>query len=183
MRKRANEKPDEEILGPAKRHAFHVARETEGRRKAWRNIAEHPLTFVYERGQLARGGNRYTPQERYDAGNLYRGLCEFLVSSGRDSTDLETIGGGYSGDPITQAKAEAMRKLAAIDARLKLQDRRIVRHVCGEGWWPGDAVHEACGHRYYVNVAIPRFVEALDALIDAIAAARRKKISPALEGG
>ncbi len=83
------------------------------------------------------------------------------------------MAGGKSCVPISQAKADAMAKLAAIDAGLTPRDRRIVRHVCGEGWWPSEAVREACGHAHYANAVTPRFIEALDSLIEAIAAAKR----------
>jgi hypothetical protein len=159
----------QEIDGPALLKAFHVKRSVghlAGSRSAWRNIAEHPLTLAFEKGQLGRGDPRFTPEQRLEAGNAYREMCESLASSGRDSTDLDRIRGGLVS--VTQNRVDTIRKLAAIDRQMNARDQRIVRHVCGDGWWPSAAVREACGHGHYDKAVIPRFVEALDSLIDAM---------------
>jgi hypothetical protein len=163
----------EEILGPAKLHEGHVNRTTESGRRAWRNIAEHPLTYIYEKGQLVRGSPRYTADDRYAAGNLYRILCETLARSGRDCLDTEFIS-RPAGFQISEARANAMQILARVDAGLKTADRKMIRNVCGDGRWPSEAVRDACGHDFYQKVVLPRFIEALDALIDAMRAARRE---------
>jgi hypothetical protein len=164
----------EEIVRPAKLHDGHVARTTESGRKAWRNVGEHPLTYIFEKGQLARGSARYSADDRYAAGNLYRALCETVARSGRDCLDLELVS-RPTGFQISEAKANAMQILARVDRRLKPLDRKIVRQVCGDGRWPSEVVRGACGHNFYQKVALPRFIEALDELIDAMRAARRRK--------
>ncbi len=163
----------EEIVGPAKLHEGHVERALPSGRKAWRNIAEHPLTFAFAKGQLERGNPRYSADDRFKAGDLYRKLCETLGRSGRDCLDLELIS-RPTGFQISETKANAMHILARIDARLKPIDRIIVRRVCGEGWRPHVAVRDACRHSDYDKASLLRFVEALDALIEAMRAARRQ---------
>ena len=180
-RKRKHEKPEagtqetsqrEEILGPAKLHDGHVERTTESGRKAWRNVAEHPLTYIFERGQLVKGSARYSADDRYHAGTLYRALCETIARSGRDCLDIELIS-RPTGFQISEAKANAMHILARIDRGLKPADRMMLRRVCADGWWPSEAVRDACGHNFYHFANVPRFVEALDNLIDAMRMARQ----------
>ena len=162
----------EDVVGPAKPHDGYVARALPTGKKGWRNIAEHPLTWAFEKGQLERGSARYSADDRYRAGTLYRTLCETLARSGRNCLDLELVS-RPTGFQISDAKASAMHVLARIDAGLGTVDRRIVRQVCGDGRWPSQAIPDACGHDHYKRVAQPRFIEALDALIDAMRAARR----------
>jgi len=171
MAKTRRAKEPKAIDGPAILRAFHVKRPVgilAGARTAWKNIAEHPLTLAFEKGQLGRGDPRYSPEMRLAAGNQYRELCEQLASSGRDSTDMDRIIGGGADHALSEFRVDAIRKLAAIDRNMKSRDRKIVRHVCGDGWWPSEAVRDACGHEHYDRGCIPRFVEALDALIEAI---------------
>ena len=171
MTKKGKAQQPEAIDGPAILRAFHVKRPIgvlAGARSGWKNIAEHPLTLAFEKGQLGRGDPRYTPEMRLEAGNKYRELCEQLATSGRDSTNVERIYGARSDDAVSEFRIDAIRKLATIDKHLKERDRKIVRHVCGDGWWPSEAVRDACGHGHYDKAVIPRFVEALDALLDAI---------------
>jgi hypothetical protein len=87
MTRRRTAKEPELIEGPAILKAFHVKRPVgvlADARSAWKNIAEHPLTLAFEKGQLGRGDPRFTPEMRLEAGNAYRQLCESLASSGRD---------------------------------------------------------------------------------------------------
>jgi len=175
--------PDQDLsnspLGPAKLHAGHARRNLgagAGAKRAWCNDAEHPLTLAYVKGQLIRGNEIYTAKQRYDAGEDYRQLFESMHRSGRDSTDLDLVSGG-SGLSISQFMVDAVRKIACIESRLKAQDRAIIRHVCGEGWWPSEAVRTACGY-HYDKAVIPRFCEALDNLVDAIARTRRARNAP-----
>jgi hypothetical protein len=93
--------------------------------------------------------------------------------SGRVSTDINLVSGG-AGASITQHMFDATKRIIAVDCYLKKQDRAIIRHVCGEGWWPSVAVRDACGE-HYDKAVVPRFCEALDNLIEAIDAARRQK--------
>jgi hypothetical protein len=166
--------PSTAPLGPAKLHQGHSRRNLgagAGAKRGWRNDAEHPLTLAYVKGQLIRGNEVHTAKQRYDAGEDYRQLFEAMHRSGRDSTDINLVSGG-SGASISQMMIDAVRKIASIESRLKAQDRDIVRHVCGEGWWPSEAVRAACGN-HYDKAVIPRFCEALDNLVEAITQARK----------
>ena len=163
----------EESVGPAKLHAFHVQRELGRRARGWRNIGEDPLTFMFERGQLARGDARFTAQDRYEAGTQYRAWCEMLARSGRDSTDVDVVSGAAPADTFDQLRIYAIHRLAAIDAALKPRDKTILRRLCGEGWKPSEAVRDALGHAHYDKAVVVRVAEALDALIDAMRAARK----------
>jgi hypothetical protein len=171
-------------VGPAKLHAGHAPRNISpraGAKKAWQNNAEHPLLLAYLKGQLIRGNERYTSQQRYEAGDEYRGLFELMHRSGRDSTDINLVSSSV-GVSITQEMTDAIRKIAAIELGLKKQDRAIIRHVCGEGWWPSEAVRRACGE-HYEKAVVPRFCEALDNLIEAIAAAPSGRMKRPSVGG
>ena len=86
-RKRARAAQDDGIVGPAKLHAGHSPRNIgaeAGAKKAWRNDAEHPLLLAYAKGQLIRGNERYTSEQRFEAGDEYRRLFETMHRSGRD---------------------------------------------------------------------------------------------------
>lgn len=168
-------------LGPAKLHAGHARRNLgpgAGAKLAWRNDAEHPLTLAYAKGQLIRGNEIYTAKQRYDAGEEYRQIFEAMHRSGRDSTDLNIVCGG-SGLSVSQMLVDAVKNIASIEAHLKAQDRAIIRHVCGEGWWPSEAVRAACGN-HYDKAVVPRLCEALDNLVDAIGRARTARYAFAL---
>jgi hypothetical protein len=108
-------------LGPAKRHAGHSPRNISARagaKKAWRNDAEHPLSLAYAKGQLIRGNENHTSQQRFEAGDEYRLLFETMHRSGRDSTDINLVSGG-AGFSLTQAMADATKRIIAIDSHLK----------------------------------------------------------------
>jgi len=178
MKRRTKPKSVDEtaFVGPAKLHAGHSERNvggTAGAKKAWQNDAEHPLSLAYAKGQLIRGNERYSSLQRFEAGDQYRRLFEMMHRSGRDSTDINLVSGG-AGEPITEHMVDATRRIIAIDRHLKMQDRAIIRHVCGEGWWPSVAVRDACGE-HYDKAVVPRLCEALDNLIEAIDAARGHK--------
>jgi len=177
-RRRAKAAQEESIIGPAKLHAGHSLRNVgagAGAKKAWRNDAEHPLLLAFTKGQLIRGNERYTSEQRFNAGDEYRRLFETMHRSGRDSTDINLVSGGGAGGSITQDMIDATRRIIAIESNLKKQDRAIIRHVCGEAWWPSVAVREACGE-HYDKAVVPRLCEALDNLIEAIEAARRQRL-------
>lgn len=165
---------DDEIVGPAKLHAGHSRRPlgtAAGARKAWRNDAEHPLTLSYAKGQLIRGNDKHSAMQRYEAGDAYRAACEASLPKTRDSTDMNIVSGGKR-EGINERMLDAMTWLRAVDSGLREEDRRIVRLVCGEGRFPSEAVRAAFGHDHYKFAVVPRFNEALDHLIEAIAKAR-----------
>jgi hypothetical protein len=73
---------------------------------------------------------------------------------------------------MNERTLDAFAWLRAVESGLGEEDRRIVRLVCGEGWFPSEAVRAAFGHNHYKYAVVPRFNEALDHLIEAIAKGR-----------
>jgi hypothetical protein len=160
--------PREKIEGPAKIHAGHSRRAlgaAAGAGKGWRNDAEHPLSLALAKGQLIRGKDCHSPRMRFDAGDRYRVVYEAACPRGRDELRVPT---GGIGQPINDRMIDAGRWLKAVEAQLNVEDRAIVRLVCGEGFWPSEAVRAASGHSHYDKAVVPRFNEALDHLIEAI---------------
>ena len=167
----------DEIVGPAKLHSGHSRRSlgtAAGAKKAWRNDAEHPLTLAYAKGQLIRGNEKHSAMQRYEAGDAYRAAYEASQHKTRDSTDMNVVSGG-KGAGVTERMIDAFAWLRIVESRLTHEDRRIVRMVCGEGCFPSEAVRAAFGHDHYKFAVIPRFNEALDHLIEAIAKAHFAK--------
>jgi len=165
---------DDEIVGPAKLHAGHSRRMLgtgAGAKQAWRNDAEHPLTLAYVKGQLIRGNEKHSAMQRYEAGDAYRAACEASQRKTRDSTDMNIVSGGKR-EGMNERTLDAFAWLRAVESGLGEEDRRIVRLVCGEGWFPSEAVRAAFGHNHYKYAVVPRFNEALDHLIEAIAKGR-----------
>jgi hypothetical protein len=139
-----------------------------GAPQAWRRLS--PLEACFERGQLSGGRDGYTPAMRLDAGTFYARLFARAQASGRDSTDLVRIDGAGRRMEFSEAQARAAHSLASIHARLSRADALIVRMVCGEGYFPSEAVRTACND--YRHSVPARLREALDALIDALKADR-----------
>lgn len=132
-----------------------------------------PLEAAYEQGKLGPKDSQ-DARSRFMAGIRYSEIWDRAQSAGRDSTQaLNGSRGGGSGLPITQAQSDAVRALVAIHAGMSARDRIIVRLVCGEGYFPSEAVKLAAGDDYK-NVVPARFREALDALCDAIEAVRKQ---------
>jgi hypothetical protein len=95
---------------PAKQHAGHRRDRPlggqAGAKLAWRNIAEHPLSAAFERGQLSRGGDMHSAKDRFNAGEFYRRIYEGAQVRSRDSTQLEVVLGG-TGAGMGEARADA----------------------------------------------------------------------------
>lgn len=168
----------EEIAAPAVVRSDHVRDRmlsaTAGAQKAWRRLS--PLEAAFERGQLGGGSPLYDAQRRLQAGEAYARLFALSQSSGRDSTDLDRIAGAGAGDGFSEAQARAVHALGEIDRRMNARDRQIVRMVCAEGHFPSEAVRIACND--YRHTVASRFREALDSLIEAMEAARRRGRTP-----
>jgi hypothetical protein len=49
---------------------------------------------------------------------------------------------------------DASRWLKAVEAQLNAEDRTILRLVCGEGFWPSEAVRAAAGHSHYDKAVV-----------------------------
>lgn len=166
-----------EIDSPAKLHTGHSRSRLlgayAGAPKGWVNDEESVLDRYAKGGQLAVQSEAHrdiTGEMRVRAGHAYRGLCERSRGSGRDSSQL-TISGARSPGTISDDSADAKTKLKTIDGRLSENDRKLVRMVCDEGYWPSQAVR-SIGTGYEKSVG-PRFREAMDALVLAFETAKR----------
>jgi len=138
---------------------------TAGAPKGWRR--RDPLEIAFERGQLGGGDPRYTAMRRREAGEFYAELFAAAQTSGRDSTELRPIGARSTrGTPLSQSQAEALGELTALERAMGARDAKIVRMVCGEGYFPSEAVRAVCSD--YRHSVPARLREALDALIEAI---------------
>jgi len=125
-----------------------------------------PLEAAYEQGKLKGGSGKFTPEARLDAGLKYAGIWDTAQSSGRDSTQALNISRSHGGLPLSQTQSDAIRALVGIESGLGQRDRIIIRMVCGQGYFPSEAVRMVCGD--YKDTVSARFREALDALIEAI---------------
>jgi hypothetical protein len=139
-----------------------------GSPKAWSKWTPHEAAF--NQGKLS-GGNGYTPEARFMAGQRYAEVWDAAQSAGRDSTQAQNISRGFGGGSISQAQSDAIKALVAIDSHMGQRDRIIIRMVCGEGYFPSEAVRLACGD--YKDTVSARYREALDALVDAVEEARK----------
>ena len=157
------------VEAPARIRPHHVRDRTlsvvAGSPKGYR-VRDWPVEIAYEAGRLGDEGKpRYEAIREY---NVWVDIAE--IRSGKDSSDLDIVSGG-GGMPITQARADAVKKLVATDSRMPEKDRTIVRKLCEGHSLPG-AVRAACAGDFQFAVAA-RVRDALDALIGAMDAARR----------
>jgi len=143
--------------------------------KAWRRLS--PLEQAYLRGQLGGGSARHDAEARFQAGQRYGGMFALAQATGRDSTNLDKItGSGASSHSISDSQADAIRRLIQVDMALGVRDRAIIRMVCGEGFFPSEAVRQVCAD--YKHTIPARLREALDALVEAFEATRRERRRP-----
>jgi hypothetical protein len=178
MSKSTKAEQSDEIQGPAIVTPLHVldrpATDPDGKpitgSTAWRKLT--PLQAVYAKNMLAGGSQRFTAADRYGAGSNYTAIWDAAQGSGRDSTQaLNAVRGGSGGSP-SDARAKAVSQLARVNLHLGARDRKIVSMVCGEGYWPSEAVRDTCGD--YRDTVSARFREALDALCEAFETSRRR---------
>src|ERR1051326_5608966 len=124
----------EAVAEPARIRPHHVQDRTlsvvAGSPKGYR-VRDWPVEIAYEAGRFTtirdEENGRYNAKTRYDAIDEYNGWIGIgEMRSGRDSTDLDIVSGG-SGLSISQARADAIKKLVATDSRLNDKDRTIIR--------------------------------------------------------
>ena len=140
--------------------------------KGWRRLS--PLEQAFLRGQLAGGAPAHDAEARFEAGKRYGGMFAIAQSSGRDSTDMDKItGSGAASHSISDSQADAIRRLIQVDMVLSARDRAIVRMVCGQGFFPSEAVRQVCAD--YRHTIPARLREALDALVEAFETVRRAR--------
>lgn len=174
---RPAKQPDQdqsEPVGPAVVTRLHVQNrpvsKEAGAKLAW--VKWTPLEAAFEHGKLEGGDKRYSADARLAAGKHYTTLWDLAQSSGRDSTHALNVNrGGGNGLPLTQAQSDAIRSLVTIESHMGQRDRIICRMVLGQGHFPSEAV--AMVSPDYTKATSPRFREALDALADALEAARK----------
>lgn len=178
MTKPARDEQPDEIQGPAVISHLHTQDRPATDRDmkpitgtaAWRKLT--PLQSVYAKNQLAGGANRFTAADRYGAGSNYATIWDASECPGRDSTQaLNAVRGGSGGSP-SDARSKAASELARLHSHMGERDRKIVMLVCGQGYWPSEAVREVCGD--YKDTVSARFREALDALCAAFETMRRR---------
>ena len=127
-----------------------------GAKKGWRKRS--PLEAAFEKGML--GGKE--AQARFEAGRFYAMLWRAAETSGRDSTNMDAVSGGTGARDLPPGQMRALAQLARIEARLSLNDRRIVREVCGLEKKPSEVI---CAiHPGYRDRVAARLCEALDGL-------------------
>ncbi len=183
--KRRGRGRNQEIAAPAKITADHVqnrafvievpdnpgAKRVIAPGKGWRRLS--PLEQAFLRGQLAGGALKYDAHARYEAGKRYGEMFALAQSSGRDSTDMDRISRSGGGASISDSQAQAIRRLIAVESRMSERDRAIIRMVCGQGFFPSEAVRQVCAD--YRHTIPARLREALDGLVEAFEAARRER--------
>lgn len=171
--------PSLEIIGPAIITPLHVMDRPATNKDmkpitgtaAWRKLT--PLQAVFAKNQLAGGSPRYNAEERYQAGSDYTKIFDASQKGSNDSTQLlNLVGVGYSSSSGS-AQARASDSLATIHSHMGQRDRKIIEMVCGEGYWPSEAVRTVCGD--YKDTVSARFREALDSLTDAMETTRRMR--------
>lgn len=159
---------------PAKVHSGHtLSRNLDavaGSPKGWRNENESPLDRYAAKGLLSGPGGQITGDLRLSTGHAYRRLCELSRGSWRDSTQL-TISGARSPGTISDMSCDAIKLKISVDSHLSANDRKICRMVCDEDYWPSEAVRSV--DPGYRDATVPRFREAMDALVLAFEAAKR----------
>lgn len=140
-----------------------------GAPKAWRS--ESTLEAAYDQGKLQGGNSKYSAEARYEAGLHYMRIFLTSEASGKDSTQAMNISRSSRAGYENTAQSKAWTDRLAIESHLGQRDRIIVRLVCGENYWPSEAVRLVC--QDYKDTVSARFREALDALVEAIETARR----------
>lgn len=162
-RKRGNG-PSIVAEAPPKVMPGHVTETRAGLANCFRQTRSDPLRGYADAGQIN--------EDQLLAGKWYEEHFAARNAAGKDSTDLDRVSGGGAGLTITERQAEAGRRVIAVESRLSVIDRRIIRHVCGEGMHATQAVKLVTG-QLSAHYPIPRFKEALDNLRFAIIAAKR----------
>jgi hypothetical protein len=155
-----------DIDGPAKILPTHIrdrnTSRTAGAGKAWRNV-DWPIQAAFEAGRL-------TGQDRLDAIVTFAGLAATAeIRSTRDSTQLDIVRGG-NGDPISEHRADAIKKHVSIQSLMPPKDRKIC-NMLADGHKLHHAIETACGPDYGRSIAA-RVTDALDALLHAMRVAK-----------
>lgn len=149
------------------RQISHVA----GAPRGYSNLSM--IEQCYYKRQLEAGSDRFTPEMRRDAGVEYGGY--YLFANGGGTADslsrLNAIrsSGGYQ---HPQSQEDAICLLGEIKTKMGARDGLIVKKVCGQGHTPPKAIKEICGPGYKFTTSA-RLSEAMDALIEALAIAKR----------
>lgn len=166
-----------EPMGPAKETGLHVwarpatddnMRPIVGKMAC---VKWTPLEAAFNQGKLQGGSSKYAPKARFDAGMKYAEIWDTAQSSGRDSTQALNISRSTGGGSISQSQSDAVKALVSVESHLSQRDRIIIRMVCGQGYFPSEAVRTVCED--YRDTVSARFREALDGLIEAFELARK----------
>lgn len=157
------------IEGPARLHEGHARSRLLGAQagapRGFVNNHESTLDRYASKGLLASQSESHsdiTSELRVTAGHAFRRLCERSRGSTRDSSQL-VISGARSPGCISDDSAMAKNDLKRIEDRMGKNDAKLVRMVCDEGFWPSEAVRSI--DPGYRDATVPRFREAMDALV------------------
>jgi hypothetical protein len=150
--------PDE----PAKIMEGHVQDLAPGRRGGWRQTDSDRLGTYADSGQIN--------EDQLEAARWYQET--YRAREPHCETKFERVSRGSNGLPISLIQGEAMKRIIAVDTRLSEENRLIVRAICGEGHHASHVVRMVTGEQGK-HYPIPRFREALNALRNAILAAKK----------
>lgn len=149
---------------PPKIMPGHIKEVRAGLSNCFRQTRADPLRGYADAGQIT--------EDQLMAGKWYEENFAMRDAGSRDSTDLDRVSGAGGGLSITDRQADATKKIIAVESRLSVVDRRLIRQVCGEGMHATQAVKMVTG-QISAHYPVPRFKEALDNLRGAIIGAKR----------
>lgn len=157
----------EEVAGPAIITPLHVKDRPVGKgagaKLGWRKWT--PLEAAFEQGKLSGGAVKYDARARLAAGLRFADIWDRSEPGGRDSTQAMNGSRGTGGGlPLSHRQLEAKSELARIRDKMGKRDFIIIRMVCGEGYFPSEAV-KLVSEEYKFSVWA-RFREAMDALVE-----------------
>jgi hypothetical protein len=130
-----------------------------------------PLEAYFHNGRLTGGNPEYSAEARFSAGQNYSKLWDRAQPNGRDSTQALNVVRSSGSGGFTESQVAAMGELGKIEANLSARDKIIIRMVCGQAYFPTEAVTLVSPD--YVKSAAARFREALDSLVEASASLKR----------
>lgn len=115
-------------------------------------------------------------EDHLRAGNWYweRAMVLRLSDTGRDSSDIDAklSGGGKARMPLNAYQGLCLRELISVESHLSVDDRYIIREVCGKEREATHVMRERFPREKSKHYPIPRLREALTKLNTAISNAR-----------
>jgi hypothetical protein len=156
------------FVAPAKLRDEHIVLNPEAPER-WRRYAvedDHPLARAYEKGQLDHGRRDHTARDRFEAGQIFRGLYNEMYGGSYAASKLERVNGARREMRLTERLVDVRRSVGQIKAWVGDTDYHILRRVCGEGCKPSEAVAEL--FEGFEKQVTPIFCQSLDKLVDTV---------------